>query len=84
MQDKKKIILNALAKVVKKLRGNRSQFIVASENGISTSIISTIERGIKDPQLTTIFRLAEIFGIDVVEFMKIIKAELPKDFSFTE
>lgn len=79
-ENKKKIILNALSTVVKGLRGSKSQFMLASENDISTSIISTIERGIKDPQLTTLFKIAEAFNIDIVEFVKLIKDELPKDF----
>ena len=84
MQDKKKMVRSALAKVVKKLRGNKSQFVVASEIGLSTSIISPIERGLKDPQLTTLFRLADAFKIDIVEFVKLLKDELPKDFSLIE
>ncbi len=78
--SKKKIILNALARTVKKLRGTKSQFMFASENDISTSIISTIERGLKDPQLTTIFKLSEAFDLDICEFIKLIKEELPDDF----
>lgn len=82
--DKKKIIINALAKTVKKLRGAKSQFMFASENDISTSIISTIERGLKDPQFTTIFKLAEAFDMDICEFVKLIKDELPDDFYLIE
>lgn len=83
-KNKKKIICNALAKVVKKLRGEKSQFIFASENDISTSIISTIERGMKDPQLTTIYKLAEAFGMDIADFLKLVNDELPKKFSLIE
>ena len=82
--DKKQIICNALAKAVKKLRGKRSQFMLASENDISISIISTIERGLKDPQLTTLFKLAEMFSMDIDSFLALVKKELPPKFSLIE
>lgn len=80
----KKLIMQALSKVVKKLRGNKSNFIFGSENDISTSILSNIENSKKDPQLTTIFRLAEAFNISVQDFVKMINQELPEDFYFIE
>lgn len=43
-----------------------------------------IERGLKDPQLSTIFKLAEAFNIEPCEFVKLIQKELPEDFSFTD
>lgn len=81
---KKDMILKALAQVVISLRANKSQFILASENDISVSIISTIERGLKDPQLTTVFRLAEALNVEPGELMNLIKQKLPKDFSMIE
>lgn len=84
MQDKKKIILNALAKTLKTLRKKQSQFMLASENDISTSIISLIERGLKDPQLTTLFKLAEAFNMNLSDFIKQIESELPENFSLID
>lgn len=84
MQDKKKNILLALAKTLKKLRGKKSQFMFSSENDISISIISMIERGLKDPQLTTLFKLAEACDIKLSDFIKEIEKDLPKNFSLIE
>ena len=82
--DKKRIILHALGATVKELRSNKSQFILGCENDISTSIFSTIERGIKDPQLTTIFKLSEAFSMSPVEFMRRICDKLPNDFEIID
>jgi len=82
--EQKNLIKHALSKAVIKLRGNRSNFILGSENDISTSILSEIENCKKDPQLTTIFRLAEAFNITASEFVKMINDELPKNFYFIE
>ncbi len=80
----KKLILEALAKITKELRGDKSQFMFCSENDISTSIISTVERVLKDPQITTVFKIAEAFDMKTSEFIKLIENELPEDFSLIE
>lgn len=80
----KKIIMKTLGEQIRRLRGDKSQFILASEYDISVSIISTIERGLKDPQLTTIFKLAEAFNIKASELVKLIEKDLPKDFSLID
>jgi len=82
--ENKKLILEALAKITKELRGDKSQFMFCSENDISTSIISTVERVLKDPQITTVFKIAEAFDMKAWQFIKLIEDELPKDFSLIE
>ncbi len=82
--DKKKIILNALAKATRKLRGEKSQYLLGAEYNISTSLLSTLERGLKDPQLTTLFNLAYAFNIPISEFIKKIECELPKNFTLDD
>lgn len=82
MQDaKKKIIFNAIAKTVKRLRGSKSQFMLGAEFDIPSSVLSDLERAVKDPQLTTIFKLAGAFGLSVSQFMKEVEKELPENFS---
>ncbi len=80
----KKLIMDALAKVTKELRGDSSLSKFSSENDFSTSIISTIERSLKDPQLTTIFKLSEAFNMKPHALIKLIEKELPKNFSLIE
>lgn len=84
VDKKKQMILKALAKKVKELRGEQSQFMLASKNDISGSIISTVERGIKDPQTTTLFKIAEAFNMKTWQFVKLFEDELPKDFSLID
>ena len=79
--DKKKIILQTSAKVVKKLRGGKSQYLLGAEYDISTSLLSNLERGLKDPQLTTLFNLANAFNISLTEFIQLIEKELPENFT---
>lgn len=83
-EENKLLILKSLAKHTKELRGEQSQFMLCSENDISCSIISTIERVKKDPQLTTLFKIAEAFNLKPSEFVKLIEDDLPEDFSMIE
>ena len=84
ISDKKQTILNALALTLKELRKGKSQFIFSSENDISISIISMIERGLKDPQLTTIFKLAEACNVSPSKFLSKISEKLPPNFFLIE
>lgn len=82
MQDaRKKIILNAIAKTVKRLRGTKSQFMLGAEFDIPSSVLSDLERAVKDPQLTTLFKLAGAFGLSISQFMGELEKELPENFS---
>ena len=56
----------------------------ASENDISTSIVSTAERGIKDLQLTTLYKFAQAYDLTFAELALKITEKLPKDFSLIE
>lgn len=49
INENKQKILEALAVITKELRRDKSQFLLSCENDISVSILSTIERGLKDP-----------------------------------
>ncbi len=84
IDEKKQKILNSLAQITKKLRGKQSQFMLASENDISTSIISTVERALKDPQITTFYKLAEALNIKPHKLMKMIEDNLPEDFTLID
>ena len=80
----KKLILKLLAKHIKELRGEQSQFMFCCENDISCSIISTIERAMKDPQLTTMFKIAEALNMKTWQLIRLIEEDLPKSFSLID
>jgi|GluameStandDraft_1065615.scaffolds.fasta_scaffold01184_32 transcriptional regulator with XRE-family HTH domain len=82
-EDKKKLIRTAAGKILKKLRGNKSLYILSMEYEISTSLLNSLERGLKDPQLTTVFKLSEALGVQASDFVKMIEEELPEGFTLT-
>lgn len=83
-EDRKKLICALAGRTLKELRGKKSLYMLASEYEISTSLLNSLERGLKDPQLTTVFKVAEALGVKASEFVKIIEEGLPEGFSLVE
>lgn len=55
--------------MIKLLRGERSQEDLAHEAGISTSTLSRIERGLHQPSLPTLRKLAAALDISLAEMI---------------
>ena len=85
MQDKKKKLQSALAEIVKshRLRNKKSINLASNEVGISKSIWSDLEKGTKDPQFSTVWRVAESLGVPLSSLVLELEKEL-KDLSFVE
>lgn len=83
-ETKKQLIYKAIARTIKRLRGTKSQFMLGAEYDIPSSVISDIERAVKDPQLTTLFKISSAFGLSISEFMQELEKELPENFSVSE
>ena len=83
MQDKKKEIQKVLAKIVKQKRKS-SISRICLEIGMSKSLWSVIEKGEKDVNLSTFWRIAEAFDIKPSVLLSDMEKELGEDFSFIE
>ena len=68
----------------KRIKNTKSQTLFAYETGISSSIVSCLERGIKDPQITTLWKISESLGLKLSDFIDLIEAELPEGFDFID
>lgn len=83
MQETKQQLQNATAKLVKKLR-KKSITKSADEIGMGKSLWADLENGIKDPQFSTLWRIAEGLEIRPHQLIKMIEDELGEHFSFLE
>ena len=83
MQERKQELLNAISKVIK---GNRKTSIsqICNEIDLSKSIWSELEKGRKDIQLTTFWRIAEAYDIKPSNLLKQIEEVVGEKFSFIE
>lgn len=83
MQEHKKKLQRAIAKVVKQHR-KKSITKSADEIGMGKSLWADLENGIKDAQLSTLWRIAEGLDIKPHVLIKLVEEELGEDFSFLE
>ena len=82
ISNKRKELQLALAEIVRDLRlkKNKSISLSSDEIGITKSIWADLEKGKKDPQLSTIWRIAEGLEISPNKLFKLIEEKLGKNF----
>lgn len=80
----KKLLLKALGKVIYEHRKNLNKGInkFSFEYDIGNGLLSKLEKGDADTKITTVWKLANAFGYNCSDFIKIIEKELPPDFDF--
>ena len=83
MQEIRKVFQEKVAKVVKQSR-TKSITKSSDEIGMHKTIWATLEKGTKDPQLSTVWRIAEGLDMKPHELIKKIEDELGENFSFLE
>ena len=83
MQELKKEFQKAIATVVKSHR-KKSITKSADEIGMGKSLWADLENGIKDPQFSTLWRIAEGLDIKPHILVELIEKELGNNFSFLE
>jgi transcriptional regulator with XRE-family HTH domain len=59
-------------------RQGLSMNVVAQRSGLSHSIISLVERDLRNPTLDTLLRLAEVLNVDLGDVIKQARRELSK------
>lgn len=82
MQDKDKILQEAIGRVVKKVRKQKKlKFtIFCYENDIAKTTLYMIENGKNKPYITTLYEIIRHLGISNKEFGELLDKELPKSY----
>jgi transcriptional regulator with XRE-family HTH domain len=82
MQDKKLKFQNSLARIIKKHRQDLklSMTKTSDEIDLTKSVWSNVEAGNRDPQLSTIWRIAEALNIPLSQIILELEQELGKDY----
>ena len=84
MQAEKIKLQKILAKIIKKLRNKKSITQIANEIDLSKSVWFNLEKGERDIQFSTFWRIAEGLDIKPSDLVKEIENQLGEDFSFIE
>ncbi len=86
IEQKKKQLLSTIGKVVleqrRKLKKGINKF--SFEYDIGNGLLSRLENGTTDTKITTLWKLANAFGLEFSQFAKLIENQLPDNFNFYE
>ena len=85
-KEYRKLICKSIGELVKDIRleKHKSLTLLSNEAGLSKSIWADLEKGDKDPQITTLWRIAEALDVPLSEVIKTVENSLPKDWSFID
>lgn len=85
-QENKELFQKTLGTIIKqhRLKSKKSISRISAEIGMTKSMWADLEKGIKDPQMSTLWRICEGLEIEVFEVLKELKKELNKNFTFIE
>ncbi len=86
ISDKKALVLKTVGEIIKEQRQAKNKGILlhAYEYDIPSSSLSLIEKGKRDIQLTTLWKIANSFDMTLGEFIAQVEKRLPKDFQIIE
>jgi len=84
--DVKQKLKTALAQVVKNHRKKQQKSIskISAEIMMTKSMWTDLERGIKDPQFTTIWKISEALNIPLEDIITEVKLILGEDFTLID
>lgn len=82
----KQILQNKLAEIIRteRIRKNKSISLISNEVGMTKSMWANMERGIKDPQFSTLFRMLEGLEIPLDVLASELQKSLPENFSLID
>lgn len=81
--DNKSKLQKAISEIIKghRQKQNKSISLISNEIGMTKSMWADLEKSIKDPQLSTLWRIAEGLEIPLSTIIKELEKNLDKDFS---
>lgn len=84
--ENKKYLQTQLGKLIKayRLKTSKSISLLTAEVGMTKSLLADTEKGIKDPQFSTLWRLAQGLNVPLSEIIKELENNLETDFSLIE
>jgi len=84
--DKKKILLNAIGKVVqsKRKKLNKGILLLSYEYDIPNTSLAQLEKGRRDVQISTLWKLSEALGMKFSDFINEVYVNLPDNFKMLD
>ena len=83
---KKQELLKIIGQLIKekRLQKEKGILLLGYEYDVSGSSIMHLERGQRDVQVTTLWKLANAFGMSFSKFIQEVESRLPEDFKLID
>ncbi|MBR1425542.1 helix-turn-helix transcriptional regulator [bacterium] len=85
-KSKKELLLCTIGKIVREKRKelNKGILLLSYEYDIPNTSLAKLEKGERDVQITTLWKLAEALGMNFSQFVDELEKRLPKNFKLTD
>ncbi|CDE61692.1 transcriptional regulator XRE family [Fusobacterium sp. CAG:439] len=85
-KEKRQILLNAIGEIIHEKREKIGKGILlhSYEYDLSSSSLSLLEKGERDPQITTLWKIVNSLDMSFKEFISLLCKKLPDDFKMTD
>lgn len=85
-EPQKQLLLEIIGELIKekRLKQNKGILLFSYEYDISNSSIALLEKGKRDVQITTLWKLANAFGMKFSEFAIEVEKRLPDGFKLID
>ena len=86
MDPKKELLLKVVGSIIKekRLAKHKGILLLSYEYDIANSSIALLEKGVRDVQFCTLWKLANAFGMSFSEFIQEVETRLPEGFKLIE
>ena len=84
--SKKALLLNVIGKLIKekRLKQKKGILLFGYEFDIPNSSISALEKGNRDVQISTLWKMANALNMSFSEFINEVETQLPKGFKMID
>ena len=85
-KEKRQILLNAIGEIIHEKREKIGKGILlhSYEYDLSSSSLSLLEKGERDPQITTLWKIVNSLDMSFKEFISLLCKKLSDDFKMTD
>lgn len=83
---KKTQLLKAVGEIIHEKRTSTGKGILlhSYEYDVPSNSLERIEKGLRDPQLTTLWKIVNSLDMSFIEFITLLNEKLPKNFKLTD
>lgn len=84
--EKKLQLLQAIGEIIHEKRTLTGKGILlhSYEYDLSSSSLDKVEKGLRDPQITTLWKIVNSLDMSFIDFVMLLNKKLPKDFKLTD